>query len=54
MGQQIAFIIIIVLCGMILTQLFITKSELKRMCNIIEKKLSAIEDKLSKNNHQNL
>ena len=49
MGQQIAFIIITVLCGMILSQIFITISEAQKMYNILEKKISVIEDMVNKN-----
>ena len=47
MGQQIAFIIIIVLSGMILTQLFIFRSEFRSKFELISNKLSEIESKIN-------
>ena len=46
MGQQIAFIILIVLSGMILTQIFLIKKELRKEIESLKRVLQNLNVKL--------
>ncbi|MDX1702127.1 MAG: hypothetical protein R3250_15990 [Melioribacteraceae bacterium] len=48
MGQQMAFVAVIVLCAMIFTQILLFRSEVKNKYDEILKRISEIERKLSK------
>jgi hypothetical protein len=49
MGQQIAFIIVILLCGMIFTQILLFRNDFEKKYNALLKRISEIEGMLSKN-----